>query len=133
VSWWRDLTQWFSARFTSPGIDPSGASVLTTTYGMNGNESIMPTLLASTQQAYAGNAIVFGAILARLSLFSEATFAFRDLADKQLSGAFETDGRRNTALRKLGEPVAERYDRRTVGADVAGRRPCRECVCVGCG
>jgi phage portal protein BeeE len=125
VGWWRDLYQRFSARFTGRGIDPSGASVLTTTYGMNGNESILPTLLGNTKQAYGGNAIVFGAILARLSLFSEATFAFRDLSDKHLSGAYEVDGRRNTALRKLESPwpngtTGELLARMIQDADLAG-------------
>lgn len=125
MSWWRDLFSRFSSRFTSPGINPSGASILTTTYGMNGNESIMPTLVGNTQQAYGGNAVVFGAILARLSLFSEATFAFRNLADKQLSGSFESDGRRNTALRKLENPwpngtTGELLARMLQDADLAG-------------
>ena len=60
-------------RFTAPGVNPSGASVLTTTYGAPGNEPILPTLVGQTQAAYASNAVVFGAILARLSLFSEAS------------------------------------------------------------
>jgi hypothetical protein len=100
--WELDGNEW--RRFSRPGIDPSGASVLTTSYGLNGNEAILPTLFGSNQQAYSGNAVVFGAILARLSLFSEATFAFRDLSTKDLSGSFERDGRRNTALRKLEDP-----------------------------
>jgi phage portal protein BeeE len=125
VSWWRDFSNWISMRFTARGIDPSGAAVLTTTYGMNGNESILSTLLSNTQQAYSGNAVVFGAILARLSLFSEATFAFRDLADKHLSGSYELDGRRNTALRKLEGPwpngtTGELLARMLQDADLAG-------------
>jgi phage portal protein BeeE len=100
--WEFDGNEW--RRFSTPGLDPSGAAVMTTLYGMNGNEASVPGLVRSTQQAYGGNAIVFGAILARISLFSEATFAFRNLADKSLSGSFETDGRRNTVLRKLENP-----------------------------
>lgn len=82
----------------------SGAAVITTSYGMNGNEQTVPTLVATATAAYCGNAVVFGAILARLSLFSEATFTFRSLVDGELSGAYEVDGRRNTALRKLENP-----------------------------
>lgn len=100
--WEFDGNEWH--RFSRPGIDPSGASVLTTSYGLNGNEAIPPSQFGTTMQAYGGNAIVFGAILARLSLFSEATFAFRDLSTKDLSGSFEQDGRRNTGLRKLENP-----------------------------
>jgi phage portal protein BeeE len=84
----------------------SGASVLMTSYGQPGSEPILPTLMQNTAGAYGGNAIVFGAILARLMLFSEATFAFRDLTDKHLFGGYETDGRTMGArlLRKLETP-----------------------------
>jgi phage portal protein BeeE len=61
--------------------------VLTTTYGMSGNEPILPQLMSTTTQAYGGNAVVFGAILARLMLFSEAEFKFRRLRDKSLYGS----------------------------------------------
>jgi hypothetical protein len=84
----------------------SGASVLMTSYGQSGSEPILPALMNNTAGAYGANAIVFGAILARLMLFSEATFAFRDLTDKHLFGGFETDGRTMGArlLRKLENP-----------------------------
>ena len=98
--WW----DWVRERFSRPGIEPSGASVLTTTYAMDGNESILPLLMSSSYQAYGANAVVFGAMLARLMLFSEATFAFRDLSDKHLFGAYELDGRRLQALAKLEQP-----------------------------
>lgn len=81
-----------SQRFSGRGIEPSGASVLTTTYGASGNEAILPTLTASAQAVYGSNAIVFGAILARLMLFSEAEFKFRRLADKSLFGTGDPDG-----------------------------------------
>jgi phage portal protein BeeE len=84
----------------------SGASVLMTSYGQSGSEPILPALMNNTAGAYGANAIVFGAILARLMLFSEATFAFRDLTDKHLFGGYETDGRTTGArlLRKLENP-----------------------------
>lgn len=121
MSFWSNLRQ----RFWAPGIEPSGAAVLTTSYGLNGNELIVPSIVASARQAYTGNAVVFGAVLARLSLFSEATFAFRDLEDKSLSGMFELDGRRNTALRKLESPwpngtTGELLIRMIQDADLAG-------------
>jgi HK97 family phage portal protein len=93
-----------STRFVGRGLEPSGAAVFSTTYGDPGNEPILPALMSATQAAYTGNAVVFGAILARLMLFSEATFAFRDLTDKHLYGANELDGRRQTSLRKLESP-----------------------------
>src|SRR5215207_10432514 len=95
-----------------------------TSYGaLNGNEG--PSLLGDNKAAYAGNSVVFGAMLARMSLFSEATFAFRDLQDKSLSGAFEVDGRRNTALRKLEAPwpngtTGELLSRMIQDVDLAG-------------
>jgi hypothetical protein len=84
----------------------SGASVLLQTYGQPGSEPVLPSLMSSTAGAYGANAIVFGAILARLSLFSEATFAFQDQTDKHLYGGYEVDGRTQGArlLRRLENP-----------------------------
>jgi hypothetical protein len=75
-----------SQRFLGRGLDPSGAAVFTTTYGDPGNEPILPQLMPAAHGAYCSNAIVFGAILARLMLFSEAEFKFRGLTDKKLFG-----------------------------------------------
>lgn len=121
MSFWSELRR----RFWAPGVGPSGASVITTSYGLNGNEQILPAVLMSAREAYCGNAVVFGAVLARLSLFSEATFAFRDLGDKSLSGMNELDGRRNTGLRKLETPwpngtTGELLVRMIQDADLAG-------------
>jgi phage portal protein BeeE len=103
----------------------SPASVLTTTYGSSDAEAILPQLAGYTRAAYRDNGIVFGAILARLSLFSEATFAFQARSDGHLFGANETDGRRSTALRKLEEPwpngtTGELLARMIQDADLAG-------------
>jgi phage portal protein BeeE len=119
------LRSWFSKRFSAPGIEPSGASVITTTYGMDGNEQILPSLVEASREAYVGNSVVFGAVLARAALFSEGTFCFRNLRDKSLSGSFEPDGRRNTALRKLESPwpngsTGELLVRMMQDADIAG-------------
>jgi phage portal protein BeeE len=121
MTFWSDLRM----RFFGRGLEPSGAAIITTTYGMNGNEAVLPSVVYSAKQAYYGNAVVFGAILARLSLFSEAKFVFRSLADKSLIGANETDGRRNTALRKLEKPwpngtTGELLVRMIQDADLAG-------------
>jgi phage portal protein BeeE len=67
--------------------EASGAAILTTTYGSNGNEPILPQLVSTSMQAYGSNAVVFGALLARLMLFSEAEFKFRRLRDKSLYGS----------------------------------------------
>jgi phage portal protein BeeE len=125
MTWWSDLWSGIRERFSRPGIDPSGAAILTTSYGINGNESILPTLVSSATQAYLGNAVVFGAELARISLFGETTFVFRNLEDKSLSGSFQTDGRKNTALRKLENPwpngtTGDLLARMMLDADLAG-------------
>jgi phage portal protein BeeE len=124
VKWWDDLRGW-SHRFFGGKGEASGASILTTTYGMDGNEAVLPMLVSSSMQAYTGNSVVFGAILARLSLFSEARFAFRSLDDKSLLGSNERDGRKNTSLRILEQPWAngttgELLIRMIQDADLAG-------------
>lgn len=62
----------------------SPASILTTTYGSPGNEAVLPQLAAFGRGAYKDNGIVFGAILARISLFSEARFKFQSESDGKL-------------------------------------------------
>lgn len=119
------------ARFDGRGLNPSGAAIISTSYGMNGNEGVLPSLISNSYSAYECNAIVFGAILARLSVFSEAKFAFRDLRDKSLSGSYEVDGRRNTALRKLEIPwpdgtTGELLARMIQDADLAGNAYVRD-------
>jgi len=92
---------------------------------MNGNEAVLPQVLQSSSLAYKGNGIIFGAILARMSLFSEATFAFQSFRDGSLNGAFTMDGRQNTSLRILENPWAngttgELLCRMIQDADLAG-------------
>lgn len=74
-----DWTSW-----TYPGS--SNAAFLLSSYGDTKTERILPTFAGQTQQAYSGNAVVFGVILARLMLFSEASFKYRNKADKRLYG-----------------------------------------------
>jgi phage portal protein BeeE len=64
----------------------SGAAVFTTSYGSPDKEAILPQFAAATRDAYASNGVVFAAILARISLFSEATFQFQRASDKNLFG-----------------------------------------------
>lgn len=66
--------------------EASGAAVLTETYASPDREAILPTLASFARRAYADNGIVFGAILARLSLFSEARFQWQHLDDDTLWG-----------------------------------------------
>jgi phage portal protein BeeE len=106
-----------AARLFGGKGEASGAAVLTTTYGLNGNEQILPQQLGFGMQAYGGNAVVFGAILARLSLFSEATFKFQFLTDKHLFGS--------SLLGKLEQPwpngtTGELLARMIQDADLAG-------------
>jgi len=74
----------------------SGASVLTTSYGSPNSEAILPQLIGWAQQTYAGNSVVFSAVLLRLMLFSEAVFQWQAKDDKHLFG--------NTDLAILEEP-----------------------------
>lgn len=102
----------------------SGAAVLTTSYG-DPNRERDPMFAPAAAQAYGSNAIIFGAILARLALFSEAEFAYRDLTDKHLFGAHELDGRRATGLRMLESPwpnatTGELLGRMVQDVDLAG-------------
>lgn len=67
----------------------SAQSVFVQTYGAPDREPILPTFQSYAGQGYGGNAVVFGAILARLQLFSEARFKFRADQDKRLFGTEE--------------------------------------------
>jgi len=103
----------------------SGAAIFTTTYGSPDQEKIQPALTGFADQAYTGNGIVFGAILARISLFSQARFAYQDLTDEHLWGADQSDGRKATGLRKLEHPwpngtTGELLARMVQDADLAG-------------
>ena len=66
----------------------SGASVLTRWFGSPDAEKIQPTY-ENACAAYSTSGVVFGIILARMSLFSEAEFKFEDLATKKLFGSPE--------------------------------------------
>jgi phage portal protein BeeE len=71
-------------------LNPSGAAyVISSLYGRPDIEKILPTWLSYVQQGYQLNPIVFAAIGARLSLFSEATLKWRSLTDKHLFGTPE--------------------------------------------
>jgi HK97 family phage portal protein len=74
----------------------AGQTVLTQSYAQGGYEPLLPQFESYASAGYQGNGIVFAVILARLQLFSEAEFKFRDLTTKRLYG---TD-----ALAKLEEP-----------------------------
>jgi Phage portal protein len=76
----------------------SGAATLTTSYGPQPNrEALPPQMGPFALQANASSSIVFAAVLARISLFSQATFQLQAKDDKHLWG-------RNTVLSKLEEP-----------------------------
>lgn len=100
--------------------EASPASVITTSYGSPNSEAILPMMASYARDAYKGNGVVFGAILARLSLFSEATFQFQDKTDKHLYGKNDPDG-----LPKLETPwpngtTGELLARMIQDADLAG-------------
>ena len=55
-------------------------------YGTPDRELILQSFLSFAAEGNAGNGVVFGCILARLQMFSEATIQFRSLQDKSLFG-----------------------------------------------
>lgn len=71
------------------------ANIFSWSFGTPDNEKILPTF-ANHVDAYGSNGVVFGVILARLMLFSEAEFKFQRLNDKSLFG--------NHDLEKLEHP-----------------------------
>jgi len=73
-----------------------GQSVLLQSYKDAGTEAMLPTFQSYTQLGYQADGVVFAVILARLMLFSEAEFKFRDLTTKRLYGT--------PALAKLETP-----------------------------
>lgn len=79
-------------RFTVPD---AGMGYFMSSYGAPDNERILPGFQNSVD-AYQNSGVVFGVLLARLQLFSEAEFKFQGLADKKLYGT--------AALAKLQRP-----------------------------
>lgn len=75
-----------AARASSLPALSDAQSVFVQTYGAPDREPVLPTFQSFANLGYGGNAIVFGAVLARLQLFSEARFAFRAVQDKRLFG-----------------------------------------------
>ena len=75
----------------------SGAAVLTTSYSGPDREPVLPQLAGWAQNTNASSAVVFAAILVRMSLLSQATLQLQAKDDKHLWG-------RNTILAKLEEP-----------------------------
>jgi len=67
----------------------SGAAVLMSSWGSPDQERIRPGFEGYAERGYAGNGVIFSCILARLMLFSEAEFAFRNRLTRKLwsSGA----------------------------------------------
>ena len=86
--WRRDW--WLGAPSTryNPGTgDTSGAAVvLSSTFGSPDQERIQPTFAGYAEQAYQGNAVVYGLIVNRISLFSEAELRYRRRDNKKLWG-----------------------------------------------
>jgi phage portal protein BeeE len=65
----------------------SGASVITTTYGSPDKEAILPQFAAWAQAANAGNAVVFSAMYARMSMLAEGRFKLQRAEDGSLYGS----------------------------------------------
>jgi phage portal protein BeeE len=66
-------------------VPTSSESVFVQAFGQPDNEKILPTY-QNAVEAYGNSAVVFGVVLARLSLFTEAEFKFQALDDRHLFG-----------------------------------------------
>lgn len=76
-----------ASRLTPYSIPVSGArTALVQSYTSGSAERVLPTFESYARDGYQSNGIVFSVILARLMLFSEARFKFRDLATKRIYG-----------------------------------------------
>lgn len=62
------------------------ATVVSSTWNINQPEALGANFADWATKGYAGNAIVFAVLNARLNLFTEARFKFRNLEDKRLYG-----------------------------------------------
>lgn len=69
------------------GLYSTSGYVLAQTFRSPDAEPILPTFTAYSAEGYQSNGVVFATILARLQLFSEATFKFRDVTTKRLFGS----------------------------------------------
>ena len=76
----------FSTRALPEPTDAPWGVILGQTYLAGDAEQILPTFVSYATEGYAANGVVFSVILARLTLFSEAEFKFRDLTTKRLFG-----------------------------------------------
>lgn len=70
-------------------LDESGYAYLQQTYAAPDVERVLPTFASFATDGYAQCSPVFSVIGARLNLFSEATFKFRDRRTKRLFGSAE--------------------------------------------
>ena len=90
--WERLVGRSTAERFVVPD---NGMSYVMSSFGTPDSEKILPGFTNSAD-AYQSSGVVFGVILARLMLFSEAEFKFQNLTDKSLYGT--------QALSKLEHP-----------------------------
>ena len=81
----RLLDKFTSRALPEPQSWPGGV-VLSQSFTAGDSETLLPTFQAYAGEGYQGNGIVFSVILARLALFSEAQFKWRDLTSKKLFG-----------------------------------------------
>lgn len=106
---------------TYPGAS-NAVVVLQQSYGKSDSEPILPSFQSFASEGFSGSGPVFSVIRARLDLFTEAEFKFRDLATKKLFGT--------QALGILEQPfpgggTGELLARMELDASLAGNFFCR--------
>lgn len=84
------IGQALDALATSFGIDRAkkddpGWTKIVSLYGEPSAERVLSSFQQYAEHGYAGNSVVFGVVLARMGLFTEARFRWRDLDTKKLS------------------------------------------------
>jgi phage portal protein BeeE len=125
-------------RKTEPTTTTERATVLSNSWDMARNpasERIGADFASWSFDGYAGNAIVFAVLNARLNLFSEARFKWRTLADKKLYGNAElailetpwTNGSTGELLARAEQDVflAGNFFARRIGGRIERLRPDR--------
>jgi HK97 family phage portal protein len=60
--------------------------VVAQSYGSGDTEPLLPTYLSYSQLGYCADAVVFGCVLQRLQMFTEARFKWRNLRDRTMYG-----------------------------------------------
>jgi phage portal protein BeeE len=113
-----------SFRTESPAVSERASQLVSSWPHKTTREYLMSNLISYSEAGYKGNSVVFALVQARMDLFTEAEFKFRDLASKRLFGTPD--------LSKLERPwpggtTAELLARMEQDVSLAGNAFVRDC------